>query len=264
MMKIALRLLIWIATIAYLMLAFGFIADKQENLLCESIRITILDSTINKFVQHSEILDLLLDGEEPLLGQKIPGIRKAETEERIRAHSFVRDAEVFSTVDGVLNVELTQRKPVMRIHNGRGEGYYIDSEGIIFPLSRHHTSRVILANGYIFEPFDWKKERNLNRLEVQFTSRNRIVYDLYELAGFIHQHPLWKSQFAQIYVNQNYEFELIPRVGAHVIYLGDISDYEEKFRKLEIFYKQGLNFTGWNQYHAINLKFKNQVVCTKR
>ena len=32
-----------------------------------------------------------------------------------------------------------------------------------------------------------------------------------------------------LYVNDESEFELIPRVGAHVIYLGNIENYKKKF-----------------------------------
>ena len=41
--------------------------------------------------------------------------------------------------------------------------------------------------------------------------------------------------------------------------------YEEKFEKLKMFYTEGLNKTdGWNKYSTINIKYKNQVVCTKK
>jgi cell division protein FtsQ len=32
---------------------------------------------------------------------------------------------------------------------------------------------------------------------------------------------------------------------------------------LMTFYKEGLNKVGWNAYLTINLKYKNQIVCTK-
>jgi cell division protein FtsQ len=52
-------------------------------------------------------------------------------------------------------------------------------------------------------------------------------------------------------------------VGNHKIILGDCSDLEQKFKKLFAFYKDGLNKIGWNTYKTINLKYKNQVVCTR-
>ena len=65
-------------------------------------------------------------------------------------------------------------------------------------------------------------------------------------------------------MNGNGEFELIPRVGAQVIEFGKAVDMEEKFEKLWILYNEGFHNTGWNQYERINLKYKNQAVCTKR
>jgi cell division protein FtsQ len=47
------------------------------------------------------------------------------------------------------------------------------------------------------------------------------------------------------------------------VVFGSIENYEEKFRNLEAFYKKGLPVSGWNLYKEINLKYKNQIVCTK-
>jgi cell division protein FtsQ len=58
--------------------------------------------------------------------------------------------------------------------------------------------------------------------------------------------------------------ELIPRLGQHRILLGDTTDLRDKLDRMRTFYLQGLNNTGWDKYELINLKYKNQVVCTKR
>jgi len=64
-------------------------------------------------------------------------------------------------------------------------------------------------------------------------------------------------------VNERHELELIPRKGNHVVLLGDTQELKEKMNKLFIFYTQGLNKIGWNNYQVINIKYKNQVVCSK-
>ena len=66
------------------------------------------------------------------------------------------------------------------------------------------------------------------------------------------------------YIKENKEIELIPRVGNHNILLGNINGYEEKFKKLKLFYSEGVKQTGWNNYKEINLKFKDQIVCVKK
>ena len=69
----------------------------------------------------------------------------------------------------------------------------------------------------------------------------------------------------QINVTNEKELELYLAVGNHKIIFGDAIDIEEKFKKLKIFYTDGLNKTdGWNKYSVINVKYKNQVVCTKK
>jgi cell division protein FtsQ len=75
----------------------------------------------------------------------------------------------------------------------------------------------------------------------------------------------WNATVQQLYVNANGEIEFIPRIGNHTVILGDDQLLESKFNKLLLFYQEGMNKKGgWNQYSTINLKFKNQVVCTKK
>ena len=59
------------------------------------------------------------------------------------------------------------------------------------------------------------------------------------------------------------EFELVPRVGQHIVLLGNMTDYKKKIRQLKHFYVNVLNRQGWNKYKYLNLKFNNQIVCTK-
>ena len=45
--------------------------------------------------------------------------------------------------------------------------------------------------------------------------------------------------------------------------LGRADDLDHKFKKLLAFYNKGLNSIGWNKYNYINIKYRNQVVCSK-
>ena len=40
--------------------------------------------------------------------------------------------------------------------------------------------------------------------------------------------------------------------------------FEHRLENLRLLYDQGLSTVGWNQFEIINLKYENQVVCTKR
>ena len=58
--------------------------------------------------------------------------------------------------------------------------------------------------------------------------------------------------------------ELVPRVGDHVIYLGKLDDFEQKLKRVKVFYEKGLNKVGWNKYSRISVEFDNQIICTKK
>ena len=76
--------------------------------------------------------------------------------------------------------------------------------------------------------------------------------------------PFWDAQIEQIYVTENNEIELIPRIGDNLILLGKIDNFEQKLENLQCLYEQALSKVGWNKYDTINLKYNNQVICSKR
>jgi cell division protein FtsQ len=258
------RLLVWLGITAYLIFVSGFVTDKSNNRVCERVNVTIVDSLTHKFINSGDILDILLENDRRILGYPLRSINTLELEKLLHKESFVKKADIYKTVNGALNVDLVQRKPVLRVINHRGSSYYIDRDGAILPVSEKFTSRVIVANGHIHEPFVLESAKSIFDGDVPVGKRNSVLQDLYELACFINDSRLWSAQIAQVYVNSGFELELIPRVGAHVIYLGDAGNIEAKFSKLEALYFYGLSNTGWNRYEKINLKYENQVVCTKR
>jgi cell division protein FtsQ len=75
-----------------------------------------------------------------------------------------------------------------------------------------------------------------------------------------------QSLIGQIHLKKNGDFLLIPLVGDQKIIFGSAhSDEEvrEKFKKLDIFYKEAIPYEGWNKYDEISLKYENQIVGKK-
>jgi len=139
----------------------------------------------------------------------------------------------------------------LRIIDDNGLDYYLDSEGMKLPLSKHFTARVLVATG------------NIPPHSPDFLQRKKhLLKDLFQLAKLILADEFLKSLLEQIYVNQG-EFVLIPKVGDQKILLGKFENVEDKLERLNIFYQKGIPYEGWQKYKTINLKFKNQVVCGK-
>jgi len=264
-MQIVKNILIWGILIAYLIVAMSFVTERRKQVVCNDIKVFLVDNTEHKFVTENEIKDLLNKKGKSVMGIKIDEINTQEIEERINKNGAIRKAAVYVTVNGDVRVDIAQRNPMFRVINKKEQSNYIDDDGKKMPLSRKYTAHVLVANGHIVEHFELNKTIDIlcDQKDVE-TPKNYVICDLYVLSKFICDNDFWRSQIEQIYVNDNNEFELIPRVGAHQIIFGSIENYEKKFRNLRVFYEKGLNKVGWNNYTKINLKFDNQIVCTKR
>jgi cell division protein FtsQ len=259
-----LNLLSWLLLMAYLVAALGFAGRKQDAVICSTIDVIITDSTYNYFVEKEDIINMINGGDKSVLGKPLAIINTAVLESLIYKHPSIKHAEVYTTMDGHVRAEIEQRNPIIRIINYNGESYYIDEQGALMPLSQKYTARVLVASGNINEPFNLRYTTDLaNMKNTDEIHHDHLLYDLYELAKYVWNNKYWKSMIEQIYVNENKELEMIPKVGKHVILLGDIRDLDEKMNKLKIFYEKGLIHAGWDKYDILNLKYKNQVVCTK-
>ncbi|HKK61967.1 MAG TPA: hypothetical protein VJ951_05375, partial [Bacteroidales bacterium] len=141
-----------------------------------------------------------------------------------------------------------------------GEGYYIDTEWRILPLSDQYTPNVLLVSGNV----NFSKEKNSTGALLVDNSEDRELNELMSFSKYAADHPFWRNQIVQVYRAKNGDFEIIPRVGAHQIIFGSMQNYKEKLEQLKLLYDQGLKKYGWNRYDKINLKYSNQIICTKR
>ena len=261
-MKKLLNTIIWTGLIAYLFVGLGFTSDKRSELLCGEIRVIVTDSSEVQFFDRRDVERILRSGKIKIRGTPISELNTRKVEALFSKNPYIRKIEVYTTLDGVLNIRVCQRRPVVRVIASNGAGYYLDKEGYIIPASRKYSPYLLVASGSFFVGDQFKRAACLDSIaDKKFY---KPWFELLELAHFINGDSFWSSQIVQLYLNSRQDFEIIPRVGAHQIILGRAEGYESKFSNLEILYKEGLKSEGWNKYQKIDLRFKNQVICTKR
>ncbi len=62
--------------------------------------------------------------------------------------------------------------------------------------------------------------------------------DLYKFGVFLQNNSFWDAQIEQINVLPGKNIELVPRVGDHLIYLGKLTDFEKKLKRVKAFYEK--------------------------
>jgi cell division protein FtsQ len=253
---------IWGIAIVLIVVVLGFVnVTKKQRTFQEPI-VHIDYDTDNRFIDATDILAQVLNREDTGVFV-LDSFDVTVLENKLANNHSVKDAQVYKTVDGELVINIKQRRPIVRVFPENGLGYYIDEMGALMPLSTRYTARLLVVNGMPNEPYAKRYLVNYNQLEDSLRDQT-MLDDIYEISNYIDKSDFWKAQIEQIHVNKMLDLVLIPKVGNHKIVFGGIENLEGKFEKLMIFYKKGLSKTGWNEYSVINLKYKNQVVCTKR
>jgi len=237
----------WIIAVGAFLAAMGASIAETQYKECSNLYIKIDHDTGLFFVDESEVMNTVKSYcSDDLQGVPMRNVDFTEVEERLESNPFVQNAEIFASAKGALRVEVSQRQPLVRVVNNSGVSYYLDVNGTKIPASSKFTARVVVATGYIENP-DYPA----------------VLDELKALCLFISNDRFWKAQFEQIYVTPSGEFELVPKLGNHIIQFGSVSEMEEKFHKLMIFYKEVLKNFDADDFRTINLKYRNQIVCTK-
>ncbi len=228
----------------YLLLAItAFNRPDELNNVCGEVSINIQEGLAKGFLNANEIRSQLQRAKLYPLGDPMEQVNTRKIEESLLKNPFVEKAECYKTQTGRVNIELTQRLPVIRVKSDNGDDYYVDEYGNIMP-NTSYTSDLVIATGPI--------------------SRKYAQKVLTRIGNFLIHDQLWRSQAEQIIVLNDGTIEMVPRVGNHIVYLGNPTELDKKFDRLEKFYRYGLSKAGWNKYSYISLEFNNQIICKKR
>lgn len=251
--KNSVQLVLWISLGIGSVVLLGAAISSQRNISVNDLKVKVDYSNGMFFVKESEIRNSILSMmNDSLLNKTYREISIAKIEAELQQDPFIKNVEVFSNISGSLIVKIKQKNPVLRVINKEGVSFYIDENAQTMPLSSNFTARVPVASGNI----------SFRGSEID-TLQNTQKEQLFDLVEFIRADPFWKAQTEQIYVNDNNEIELIPKLENHVFLLGDINDLEAKFKRMNIFYKEVLKNQKSDQFKIINVKFKNQIICSK-
>lgn len=237
------KVLMYIKAISFIGIAvflFGFASHRNELKKVKDIGVNFTNGD-NLFITYETVNKLLIQNYGVLKSQPKENIILRSLERTLKSNEMIEEADVYLTIDGKLGATIKQRTPIARV-NDEGVAYYIDSKGFRMPLSSNYSARVPLLRGL--------NSNNTN--------------EVYKMAKIIFNDSFLQKQIIGIEVNAKNEFILKTRVGHQYIEVGVFDNIEQKIKKLKAFYQKTMKDKSLDKYQTINLKFKNQVVCTKK
>ena len=220
---------------------YGFAHHKHSGKKVTDINVEFKQGD-NLFMNYEMVNKLLIQNGKSVKNEAKTVIDLQKLENNVRSHSMVENASVFLTVDGLLKTVIKQRTPIARvISNNRS--YYIDKQAKKMPLSNNHSARVMLISGDI---------------------NDNDIAQIYVLVSKILSDDFLKKQIIGGRKTDNNEYVLSMRVGEQEIEIGEIENLDSKFKNLKAFFNKTMTDKTIDSYTSINLKYNNQVVCTKK
>jgi cell division protein FtsQ len=162
-------------------------------------------------------------------------------EKVLNNHLMIEKSQVFVSVDGVLKALVKQKTPIARVFDG-DRSFYIDYEGNEMPLSTNFTARVPLVSGEI-------NKKNYAKLS--------------ELFRIIHNDEFLKKNIIGVQIMSNGSLKMYNRNFNYQIDFGRTVRMKAKFNNYKAFFQKAILDSSLNKYRIIDLRFAQQVVCTK-
>ena len=231
------RLILMFVLVVFL---YSFTSNRNENRkLIKSTVIFVGD--IAPFVKQETVNKLLIENKKDASSIQKVNLDLNKLERILDAQEMIEKSDVFVSIDGVLKAVVKQKTPIARVFDNEGS-FYIDYKGNRMPLSTNFTARVPLVLGII-------NKKNNEDLADLF----RIIYD----DAFLKKNIIGIQivpNGSLIMLNRNFDFQ---------IDFGRMINVERKFKNYKAFFQKAVLDSSLYKYKKIDLRFTEQVVCTK-
>jgi cell division protein FtsQ len=257
-----LKNILWLSFVVAVFVIMSFVESSKENQMLGLPKISIDVFEDQVFLTEDDIYSRLKNLQLIKDSNLYSELDFNKIESVLADMHEIKSVEVFVHAGNEWEINIELRQAIARFFNMDGSSCYLDKDGSLMPLSNNYTAHVLTINGYVNET-DMTKSVN-KVINNDSLKTIEILDELYEISNYVCSDKFFSSQITHVYVNSNKQFEMIPRVGDQRILFGNIDNMAGKFKKLDVFYKEGIQNAGWEKYDTINIMYKNQVVCSKR
>jgi len=231
------RLILMFSMVIFL---FSFTSNRNNSRkLTQSVVVFVRDDA--PYVNQETVNKLLIENNKEAKSIGKDKLDLNRLEKRLNSHEMIEKSDVFVSIDGVLKAVVKQKTPIARVFDGN-KSSYIDYEGNTMPLSSNFTARIPLVSGEI-------NKKNSGKLAELF----RIIYD----------DEFLKKNIIGVQIMPNGSLKMLNRNYNYQIDFGGTVRMNAKLNNYKAFFQKAVLDSSLYKYKTIDLRFAQQVVCTK-
>ncbi len=249
--KIVIRILWSIASAALIVLFVVAWKAKNEKQLTD-IQVELVGESAQALFMDEIAIRAILNEQGVHVGVPVDKVNLTQLEQFIEKTEWVKNAEFFINNKLVLDAKIEQRIPIARVFTASGSSFYIDNEGWRLPLKQLTVLNLPVFTGFPTDQPKLSKPDSVLLKEVLFFAKT------------IQKDSFFMAQVAQVNIESNGHFQMVPTLGDHLVLLGTVDQLEDKLNRLFTFYKNVWVGSGINAYQVIDCRFDHQVVALKK
>lgn len=244
--------ILWSIAAAALILLFVVSWKAKSEKQLTDIQVELVGESAQALFMDEIAIRSILNDRGVQVGMPLEKINLTQLEKFIEKTEWVKNAEFFINNKLVLEVKIEQRIPIARIFTASGTSFYIDNEGARLPLKQLTVLNLPVFTGF---PTDQPKLSKPDSV---------LLKDVLFFAKTIQKDSFFMAQVAQVNIEPNGTFQMVPTLGDHLVLLGTVDQLEDKLNRLFTFYKKVWLGSGVNAYQYIDCRFNHQVVALKK
>ena len=246
-----------LATMAALLCVLLSLSSAQRHMqTCSGLKVEFADGL--GLVSDEEVKQCLEKNYGSYVGQRLDSVDLHRMESILNSCGAVSGSEAYTTPDGMLHVQISERRPVLVLASESGQ-FHLDATGCIFPVTGEAASGLMTVGGKL--PLSLKA--GYKGLAGTPEERKWIA-SLLDVVSSIREDKVWKESFVGINVNANGDLVLTPRYGKESFIFGEMERTEEKLAKIGKYYEYIRPSAGENKYRTVNVKYSGQIVCREK
>lgn len=218
--------------------------SRETDIVCKRVSVQIMNQDSTMFVTEQGVKTEMAQNGIKVIGKPMWQINAAQIEEVLGRSEYLENVECVKAKDGELIIRASQLVPVLRVFDTNGASYYVNAAGKRMNATAIYHSDVPVVQGHFTKQYPATR--------------------LLPLLKYVESDSLLHTLVTMYTMRDSNNIFIVPSIYGHVVNMGSVDNFKQKFEKLKLFYREVLPKKGWETYDTISVKWDHQVVATRR